>query len=63
MCMLVILGACWLFHVHVAYLHVHVVYLWFKQYIKDACGSKEHQLPNNIYYATQAWKYNNTLEI
>jgi hypothetical protein len=44
-------------------LHVHVAYLWFKQYIKDACGSKEHQLPNNMYYATQAWKYNNILEI
>jgi hypothetical protein len=44
-------------------LHVHVVYLWFKQYIVDACRNKEHQLPNNMYYATQAWKYNNILEI
>jgi hypothetical protein len=56
MCMLVISGACWL-------LHVHVTYLRFKQHIKDACRSKEHQLPNNMYYATQARKYNNTLEI
>jgi hypothetical protein len=48
--------ACWL-------LHVHVAYLWFKQYIKDACGSKEHQLPNKMYYAPQAWKYDNILEI
>jgi hypothetical protein len=56
MCMLVISGACWL-------LHVHVAYLWFKQYIKDACESKEHQLPNNIYHTTQTWKYSNTLEI
>jgi hypothetical protein len=53
---MVIACACWL-------LHVHVMYLWFKKYIKDACGSKEHQLPNNMYYATQAWKYNNILEI
>jgi hypothetical protein len=53
---MVIACACWL-------LHVHVAYLWFKQYIKDACGSKEHQLPNNMYYVTQAWKYNNILEI
>jgi hypothetical protein len=30
----VIARACWL-------LHVHAVYLWFKQYIKDAYGSKE----------------------
>jgi hypothetical protein len=44
-------------------LHVHVVYLWFKQYIEDACKNKEHQLPNNMYYVTQAWKYNNILEI
>jgi ATP/ADP translocase len=56
MCMLVISCACWLLHVHVAYLR-------FKQHIKDACRSKEHQLPNNMYYATQAQKYNNTLEI
>jgi hypothetical protein len=53
---MVIACACWL-------LHVHVAYLLFKQYIKDACRSKEHQLPNNMYYATQAWKYNNILEI
>jgi hypothetical protein len=53
---MVIASACWL-------LHVHVAYLWFNQYIKDACGSKEHQLPNSMYYATQAWKYNSILEI
>jgi hypothetical protein len=53
---MVIASACGL-------LHVHVAYLWFKQYIKDACRSKEHQLPNNMYYATQAWKYNSILEI
>jgi hypothetical protein len=53
---MVIASACWLFDVHVAY-------LWFKQNIKDACESKEHQLPNNMYYATQAWKYNSILEI
>jgi ATP/ADP translocase len=39
MCMLVIACACWLLHVHVAYLR-------FKQHIKDACRSREHQLPN-----------------
>jgi hypothetical protein len=37
--------------------------LWFKQYIDDACGNKEHQSPNNMYYETQAWKYNDILEI
>jgi hypothetical protein len=53
---MVIASACWL-------LHVHVAYLWFKQHIKDACRSKEHQLPNNVYYVTQTWKYNSILEI
>jgi hypothetical protein len=32
--------------------------LWFKQYIDDACRNKEHQPLNNMYYETQAWKYN-----
>jgi hypothetical protein len=54
--MWVIACACWL-------LHVHVAYLWFKQHIKDACRSKEHQLPNIMYYTVQAWKYNSLLEI
>jgi hypothetical protein len=44
-------------------LHVHVAYLWFKQHMNDACRSKEHQLLNNMYYTTQAWKYNIILEI
>jgi hypothetical protein len=41
--------------VHVGYcmcmlvIHVHVSYLWFKQHIKDACKSREHQLPNIMY--------------
>jgi hypothetical protein len=30
--------------------------LWFKQYIYVACGNKEHQPPNNMYYEIQAWK-------
>jgi hypothetical protein len=30
--------------------------LWFKQYIYGACGNKEHQLLNNMYYEIQAWK-------
>jgi hypothetical protein len=55
-CMLVIPCACWL-------LHVHVAYLWFKQHIKDACRSKEHQLPNIMYNTVRAWKYNSLLEI
>jgi hypothetical protein len=37
--------------------------LWFKQYIYDACGNKEHQLPNNMYYEIQGWKYNEILDI
>jgi hypothetical protein len=37
--------------------------LWFKQYIYDACGNKEHQQPNNMYYELQAWKYNEIPEI
>jgi hypothetical protein len=44
-------------------LHVHVAYLWFKQHIKDACRSKEHQLPNIMYNTVRAWKYNSLLEI
>jgi hypothetical protein len=36
-CMLVIAGACWLLHVHVAYLR-------FNNHIKDACKSRERQL-------------------
>jgi hypothetical protein len=48
--------ACWLLYVHVAYLR-------FLQHIKDACRSKEHQLPNIMYYMVQAWKYNSLLEI
>jgi hypothetical protein len=35
-------------------LHVHVAYLWFLQHIKDAYRSKEHQLPNIMYYTVQA---------
>jgi hypothetical protein len=54
--LMVIAGACGL-------LHVHVAYLWFKQHIKDACRSKEHQLPNIMYYTVQARKYNSLLEI
>jgi hypothetical protein len=42
--LMVIACACWLLHVHVAY-----VYLRFKQHIKDACKSREHQLPNIMY--------------
>jgi hypothetical protein len=38
-CMLVIAGACWLLHVHVAYLR-------FNKHIKDACKSRERQLLN-----------------
>jgi hypothetical protein len=53
---MVIASACWI-------LHVHVAYLCFKQYIKYACGSKEHKLPNNMYYVTQSWKYSSILEI
>jgi hypothetical protein len=44
-------------------LHVHVAYLWFKQHIKDACRSKEHQLSNIMYNTVRAWKYNSLLEI
>jgi hypothetical protein len=40
--LMVIACACWLLHVHVAYLR-------FKQHIKDACKSREHQLPNIMY--------------
>jgi hypothetical protein len=40
-----------------------MLYVRFKQYIYDACGNKEYQLPNNIYYEIQAWKYNEILEI
>jgi hypothetical protein len=45
--LMVIASACGL-------LHVHVAYLWFKQHIKGACKSKEHQLPNIMYYMVQA---------
>ena len=37
--------------------------LWFKQYIYDAGGNKEHQSPNNMYYEIKQentmiyWKY------
>jgi hypothetical protein len=44
-------------------LHVHVAYLWFKEHIKDACRSKEHQLLNIMCNTVQAWKYNSLLEI
>jgi hypothetical protein len=37
--MLVIAGACWLLHVHVAYLR-------FNNHIKDACKGRERQLLN-----------------
>ena len=37
--------------------------LWFKQYIYDACGNKEQEVPNNMYYEIQAWKYNEILEM
>ena len=38
--------------------------LCFKQsYIYDACGNKEHQPPNNMYYEIQAWEYNEILEM
>ena len=53
--LMVIACACWL-------LHAHVAYLWFKQHIKDVCRSKEHQLPNIMYYTVQVRKYNSLLE-
>jgi hypothetical protein len=48
---------------------VHVAYLWFKQYIKDACGSKEHQLPNICIMQLKHgntityWKYRNNRQL
>jgi hypothetical protein len=59
---MVIASACWL-------LHVYVAYLWFKQYIKDACGSKEHQLPNICIMRLKHgntiayWKYRNNRQL
>jgi hypothetical protein len=56
-CVLVMCLRCFMIVVCACYI------LWFKQYIYDACGNKEHQPPNNMYYEIQTWKYNEILEI
>jgi hypothetical protein len=60
---MVIACACGLLHVHVGYCMCMLHIYGLNKHIKDACRSKEHQLPNIMYNTVRAWKYNSLLEI